>query len=377
MRTIGKPQFSNPATAAAHEILAKATGTAAELATMRRIAEEAKGEARSQIGSLIEAFIVRFGFPSDDGIRGDAEPLLPDGNGLTREEVSRIVRDLETQEQIDAFLSTVVLEEADEETQATVDALLTAAPTEEDGIALLMGLTVAGAAMVALFLDGRYQTLTVDVPPGWADLDPTERRERAAKAIEGAKRSPVEFDALAEYRDALDAHYRIVTRGYGEALANGDIDLGEYHQLMVDAVIEAHTVQRRLGEGPLTPEAVEELQATLDEQLGYLADMVDQVAAGSLSGAQIAERSGRYGANGGLSFNQGLAAAAFIAGASYEQRFLGACSPHCADCVDYAARGRQPIGTLPAPRMACRCFQSCCCRLEFFTLGGASWGWVG
>jgi len=145
----------------------------------------------------------------------------------------------------------------------------------------------------------------------------------------------------------------------------------------VGAVIEAHTVQRRLGEGPLTPEAIEELQATLDEQLGYLSDMVDQIAAGSLSGAQIAERSGRYGANGGLSFNQGLAAAAFIAGASYEQRFLGACSPHCQDCVDYAAQGRQPIGTLPKPRMACACRNNCCCRLEFFTLGGASWGWVG
>jgi hypothetical protein len=377
MRTIGKPQFSNPATAAAHAVLAKAKGTAAELATMRRIAEEAKGEARSQIGSLIEAFIVRFGFPSDDGIRGDAEPLMPDGNGLTREEVSRIVRELETQEQIDAFLATVVLEEADEETQATVDALLTAVDTEEDGIALLVGATVVGALTIALFIDGRYQTLTVAVPPGWSDLSLGERRERAENAIAGAKRSLVEFDALAEYRDALDAHYRNVTRGYGEALANGDIDLGQYHQLMVDAVIEAHTVQRRLGEGTLSPEAVAELQATLDEQLGYLADMVDQIAAGSLSGAQIAERSGRYGANGGLSFNQGLAAAAFIAGASYEQRFLGACSPHCQDCVDYAAQGRQPIGTLPKPREQCQCFMNCCCRLEFFTLGGASWGWIG
>jgi hypothetical protein len=377
MKPIGSPQFPNPSTQAAYTVLSNATGTAEDLTLLQDIASKAKGEARSQIGDLIEAFIVRFGFPSDDGIRGDAEPLLPDGKGLSREEVSRIVRDLETQEQIDAFLATVVLEEADEETQATVDALLTAAPTEEDGIALLMGLTVAGAAMVALFADGRYQTLTVDVPPGWGDLDPTERRGRAAKAIEGAKRSPVEFDALAEYRDALDAHYRNVTRGYGEALSNGDIDLGQYHQLMVDAVIEAHTVQRRLGEGPLTPEAIEELQATLDEQLGYLADMVDQIAAGSLSGAQIAERSGRYGSNGGLSFNQGLAAAAFIAGASYEQRFLGACSPHCADCVEYAARGRQPIGTLPAPRMACACRDNCCCRLEFFTLGGGSWGWIG
>lgn len=83
MRTIGKPQFNNPQTAEAYAVLSKATGTAPELATLSRMADNATGEAQSQIGDLIEAFIVKFGFPDDGDIRGDAEPLLPNGNGLT------------------------------------------------------------------------------------------------------------------------------------------------------------------------------------------------------------------------------------------------------------------------------------------------------
>jgi hypothetical protein len=46
--------------------LSSATGTAAELAAMRKLAEGADAEARDQIGNLIEAFIVKFGFPGDD-----------------------------------------------------------------------------------------------------------------------------------------------------------------------------------------------------------------------------------------------------------------------------------------------------------------------
>jgi|LakMenEpi03Aug12_release.lakeMendotaPanAssembly.Ray.scaffolds.fasta_scaffold214635_2 hypothetical protein len=66
MRPIGRPQFTDPAAATAHAVLSSATGTAAELAAMRKLAEGADAEARDQIGNLIEAFIVKFGFPGDD-----------------------------------------------------------------------------------------------------------------------------------------------------------------------------------------------------------------------------------------------------------------------------------------------------------------------
>jgi hypothetical protein len=65
MRTIGKPQFTDPAAAKAYAVLSSATGTAAELSTMRQLAKKAKGEAKDQIGNLIEAFIVKFGIPGN------------------------------------------------------------------------------------------------------------------------------------------------------------------------------------------------------------------------------------------------------------------------------------------------------------------------
>ena len=65
MRPISRPQFTDPAVAAAYAVLSSATGTAADLAAMRQLAKEAKGEARDQIGNLIEAFIVKFGFPGN------------------------------------------------------------------------------------------------------------------------------------------------------------------------------------------------------------------------------------------------------------------------------------------------------------------------
>ena len=183
-----------------------------------------------------------------------------------------------------------------------------------------------------------------------------------------------DLDTLADYRNRIDGYYRDVTRAHGQALVDGEIDLGEYHRRMVNTLGEAHTVQRQLGEGPGLDE--DALRDTLDEQLGYLQDMVGQIADGELSPAQILDRSGRYGANGGLSFNEGMAAALALL-ATTEQRFLGACSPHCAECVDYAARGRVPVGTLPGIRMACSCRHNCCCRKEYFDLSGALVGWIG
>ena len=65
MRTIGNPQFTDPATAEAYAVLSRAAGTTAELAAMRQLAKKAKGEAKDQIGNLIEAFIVKFGIPGN------------------------------------------------------------------------------------------------------------------------------------------------------------------------------------------------------------------------------------------------------------------------------------------------------------------------
>ena len=299
--------------------------------------------------------------------------MLPSARGLSLAEAQRIARDLDTQEQIDAFLAD--WEPPDDD--PVLPAILTAVSDDDGLLNAAIALTVSGTILLAVATTGgRYNILRLTVPEGWADLPGWERRSRTTAAIAGAERATIGPDALAEYRNTLDAHYRTVTRGLGDALADGGISLDEYHRRMVEAITEAHTVQRKLGQGTLSPDAEDELMATIDEQLGYLDRMVQQIEDEELSPAQITDRSGRYGANGGLSFNLGMAAA-LDAIAVTEQRFLGNCTPHCPECLDYAARGRVTAGTLPSPRMLCRCGPNCCCRLEFYDLLGNAVGWIG
>jgi hypothetical protein len=194
--------------------------------------------------------------------------------------------------------------------------------------------------------------------------------------IASAERVTVDPDQLAARRAAIDDHYRGITRGHGQALTDGVIDLPEYQRRMVGSITEAHTVQRRLGQGPLGMAGRQSLQDTLEEQLGYFEEFLGGIAKGELSAAQIVDRSGRYGANGGLSYNQGMDEAT-KAMAATEQRLLGNCTPHCRECVAYAGRGVVPVGTLPLPRMACSCRDRCCCILTRFDLSGAVVGWIG
>jgi hypothetical protein len=311
--------------------------------------------------------------PGPDGDRTDADPIIPTGRPLSLEEVRLIVASLDTQEQIDAFLATAVIADEDE----PLVALLTSAPTEID-LSELVATTEDddGLLLVALALAGSYALMRLVIPLGWADRPYDERRQRATAAIAAADRIILDGEALAQHRNGLDLYYRDVTRAHATALTDGAIDLEEYHRRMVSSITEAHTVQRRLGQGGLSAQARNSLQATLDEQLGYLGDMVGAIERGELSAAQLIDRSGRYGGNGGLSFNEGMAAALALDAAT-EQRFLGACSPHCQECVDYAGRGRVPVGMLPRPRQQCSCRSSCCCRQEFYDLSDRLVGVIG
>jgi hypothetical protein len=288
--------------------------------------------------------------------------ILPSGVGLTPDEVTRIVRELDTQEQIDAFLATVELAEEDK----LLPVLLASESTEND-VAWAAVRAVAGLLVVALSRPGSYEVMRLSVPNDWGEISEAERWMRSMDAIASAERRQVTSEDLSRYRDQIDEYYREEARSHGQALADGDITLEEYHRRMVNTINEAHTVQRRLGEGGLSDSAERSLRDTLDDQLGYLDNMVGQIVAGELSEAQLVHRSGRYGGNGGLSFLMGVAAATLVE-ADTEQRFLGACSPHCQECVAYAAQGRVPAGTLPLPRQACSCRDNCCCRLERYNL---------
>jgi hypothetical protein len=48
------------------------------------------------------------------------------------------------------------------------------------------------------------------------------------------------------------------------------------------------------------------------------------------------------------------------------RRKLDAQAQHCEDCMQYAARGVVPIGSVPLPGQRCACGSRCRCRVEYF-----------
>jgi hypothetical protein len=47
------------------------------------------------------------------------------------------------------------------------------------------------------------------------------------------------------------------------------------------------------------------------------------------------------------------------------RRILDFQAQHCQDCLDYAARGLVPIGSVPLPGQRCACRARCRCRVEY------------
>lgn len=61
-----------------------------------------------------------------------------------------------------------------------------------------------------------------------------------------------------------------------------------------------------------------------------------------------------------------------------ERRTLAAGAQHCGDCIDYAGRGWQPLGTLPVPGQACQCAGHCRCSITYRTVPAEDAGeWIG
>lgn len=84
-----------------------------------------------------------------------------------------------------------------------------------------------------------------------------------------------------------------------------------------------------------------------------------------ISEAMIAQRLSLYAKSGTLSGNVIKESKALNSGKTREKRSLGRTDHHCAECIEYAARGWQPIGSLPKPKTACSCLANCLCTLSY------------
>jgi hypothetical protein len=99
-----------------------------------------------------------------------------------------------------------------------------------------------------------------------------------------------------------------------------------------------------------------------------IAGSTADVQAGTVSLPQLQARVGDYAGSARRLYYQaereGLAAASGGM-VTIERRNLDPAAQHCGDCLDYAASGWQPVGTLPVPGQACRCGSRCRCSIEY------------
>lgn len=158
---------------------------------------------------------------------------------------------------------------------------------------------------------------------------------------------------------------------YTNRLLNESIGGEDYQRLVIEAVRDSHVQMMRLGRGGKDQtwgihylDVATELK---DNQYPYLRDLFQELADGKLSEKQLKARLKGYIKASKVSYERGRESQQALI-KPMEARLLGSTDLHCSDCIYYASRGIQPVGTLPSPGQACKCRQNCLCSKIFGTL---------
>lgn len=154
----------------------------------------------------------------------------------------------------------------------------------------------------------------------------------------------------------------------GSRLISGSINLTTFQIEFAEQLKTLHAQQAMLGKGGLKamgdPDWLR-VARRLKDEYKYLRGFAKDLRAGSLSERQIQARIQLYAKHAIVSYRESQEAVQKEKGSRYVRRTLGKCSPHCRECLTYAARGWQPIGKLPVPGLACSCGANCCCVIKY------------
>jgi hypothetical protein len=103
----------------------------------------------------------------------------------------------------------------------------------------------------------------------------------------------------------------------------------------------------------------------LRAEYNYLETFARDLLAGSVSTPMALARIGMYAESVRGSYWEGTSLRQERQGYSLMRRILDGQAKHCQDCLDYAARGVVPIGSLPLPGQRCACRSNCKCRVKY------------
>lgn len=178
------------------------------------------------------------------------------------------------------------------------------------------------------------------------------------------------FVAASDVRQAVDTVIDAETakiRGISQPLIDGKINLAEW-QLQTSALLKSlHVAMGLAANGGLKNTSNADLGyigSLLKEQYGYLRQMVVDIKTGkqALDGTLLA-RSALYTQAARGTFEDVVGRAAQNGGATQEKSLLGI-ADHCGECVDEAAKGWQPIGSLiPVGQRLCK--SNCHCTMSY------------
>jgi len=164
--------------------------------------------------------------------------------------------------------------------------------------------------------------------------------------------------------DKLEASLKRFTR----MLSNGNITLDQWEASVREAIKGAHIQAAIVGYGGKDQMGSGEygrigqrLRSEYAYLQGFALDLLEQRVSAPMATARV----GLYAQSVRGSYWQGTELRKQQQGYGLMRRILDPQAQHCQDCIDHAARGLAPIGSLPMPGQRCACRARCKCRVEY------------
>ena len=158
-------------------------------------------------------------------------------------------------------------------------------------------------------------------------------------------------------------------RRYTDMLGRGDLTLDQWQQSVREAIKLVHVQAAIIGNGGRESMGSAEwgrIGQRLRAEYAYLQGFARDLLDGRVSTPMALARIGLYAQSVRSSYWEGTSIRQEKQGYSLMRRILDPQAKHCQDCIDFAARGIVPLGSVPLPGQRCACRANCRCSVKYF-----------
>lgn len=199
-----------------------------------------------------------------------------------------------------------------------------------------------------------------DILPGYT-YDPRTRRYRSLATGRLVSRNAIMDQLGRAVMEGRDTASRLVT-----AFHEGKLSASAWQEQMRTALRRMHSQHAALAVGGwdrMTPRDWGRIGAALRADYARIQRLAESVQSGEVTLAQALQRVDGYVGNARAQYyraERDRLRPSSVDNSIISRRILGA-SEHCPDCLDYYARGWQPVGSLPVPTENSQCGTYCQC----------------